>query len=296
MNKNWLWIIVILLGLGVAVRWTQWTLDKAQNVLNEWVDIVGNVASWAVDTVRQWTQDLDDVAQWVLDDAQNAGDSVLNEVDDLIDWAAEVVNDSIDTVDEAAQDAWNALDDAAWTVRDEAQDIVDTADNGTAQWRDDVEGDTNDMGNVNDDQVLLEREWRAMWKAHNWIIVVSESDLQVENWELIGWEFVVDMSTIQATDIESERLDNHLKADDFFDVEQFPTSTLVITDVDWSTVTADLTIKWQTHPVTFDVDMNNWVAEAEFSINSERRNIVEWAQDVIVNNDIDFAISIPYEE
>jgi polyisoprenoid-binding protein YceI len=53
-----------------------------------------------------------------------------------------------------------------------------------------------------------------------------------------------------------DKLVGHLKSDDFFGVEKFPTSELIITESapfknNEATVTGKLTIKGITHPVTF---------------------------------------------
>jgi polyisoprenoid-binding protein YceI len=65
----------------------------------------------------------------------------------------------------------------------------------------------------------------------------------------------MDTTSIKATDIDNEKLDTHLKAEDYFDAEGFPEAILVITDADDANITADLTIKGQTFPVSFDVDL-----------------------------------------
>lgn len=77
---------------------------------------------------------------------------------------------------------------------------------------------------------------------------------------ITGGEFIVDMNSIKNSDLKDEkmreRLVGHLKSDDFFGVEKFPLSRLVITG---SSKTADgrtlfrgsLTIKEATHPVEF---------------------------------------------
>ncbi len=57
------------------------------------------------------------------------------------------------------------------------------------------------------------------------------------------------------------KLDEHLKAADFFDAAKFPTATFKSTKVEAAgtnklTVTGDLTIKDQTKPVTLDVTLN----------------------------------------
>ena len=70
------------------------------------------------------------------------------------------------------------------------------------------------------------------------------------------------MTSIQVTDLKAgdgkEKLEGHLKADDFFGTEKFDTATLNFTSVTPKangtyTVTANLKIKEKTNPVTFDV-------------------------------------------
>ena len=84
--------------------------------------------------------------------------------------------------------------------------------------------------------------------------------LAVDGTSVTGGEFVVDMNSIKTTDVKDEkmreRLVGHLKSDDFFGVEKYPLSKLVITG---SSKTPDgktlfkgnLTIKEATHPVEF---------------------------------------------
>jgi len=78
------------------------------------------------------------------------------------------------------------------------------------------------------------------------------------NWgdnKILSGEFTIDMSTIKVTG-DKEKLVGHLKADDFFSVDKFPTSTLVITGSDpfiknAAIVRGSLTIKGITHPIEF---------------------------------------------
>ena len=80
----------------------------------------------------------------------------------------------------------------------------------------------------------------------------------VENGVLKEGEFVIDMSTIKNLDMEGSdgagKIEKHLKAADFFDVEMYPTSKFVITsvlDVEGNTaVTGNLTIKDVTKSIT----------------------------------------------
>ena len=104
--------------------------------------------------------------------------------------------------------------------------------------------------------------------SHEGDIKISSGKLVLEDGMLLGGEFVIDMTSIICTDLKpnegGDKLVKHLKADDFFGVENHPTSTLKITNVSHVSasnylITADLTIKGITHPVDFnaDVKINN---------------------------------------
>ncbi|MCE1179793.1 MAG: YceI family protein [Micrococcales bacterium] len=62
--------------------------------------------------------------------------------------------------------------------------------------------------------------------------------------------------TIQMASVNTNQADRdaHLRGEDFFDVEQFPTMTFRGTSFDGETLRGDLTIKGVTRPVELDVD------------------------------------------
>lgn len=92
---------------------------------------------------------------------------------------------------------------------------------------------------------------------------------------LIGGTFVVDMSTLTVTDLSGEgkmKLEGHLKNEDFFDVQNHKEATLVFKNIQKIKeeigekeyrITADLTIKGITHPVTFDLEVKKNKAETD---------------------------------
>ncbi|WP_242922511.1 YceI family protein [Pontibacter liquoris] len=110
--------------------------------------------------------------------------------------------------------------------------------------------------------------------------------LNIANNKLAGGEFVIDMTSISNTDIQDAeykgKLEGHLKSDDFFGVEKFPTATFKVTNVKPIanaaagkpnyTVTGDLTIKGTTNPVSFPatVTVNKGVANAKADITVNR--------------------------
>ena len=100
--------------------------------------------------------------------------------------------------------------------------------------------------------------------SHEGNIKISSGKLVIDHGKLVGGEFVIDMTSIICTDLKpnegGDKLVKHLKADDFFGVENHPTSTLKITNVSHVSasnylITADLTIKGITHPVDFNADV-----------------------------------------
>ena len=94
--------------------------------------------------------------------------------------------------------------------------------------------------------------------SYDGIVSFSSGGMIVENGVLKEGEFVIDMSTIKNLDMEGSdgagKIEKHLKAADFFDVEMYPTSKFVITsvlDVEGNTaVTGNLTIKDVTKSIT----------------------------------------------
>ena len=79
-------------------------------------------------------------------------------------------------------------------------------------------------------------------------------------WSYFSGEFFVDMTSINVQDLtggSKERLEGHLRSDDFFSVESFPSAHLyissseLISDGKWM-VNGFLTIKDISHPVLFE--------------------------------------------
>ena len=92
--------------------------------------------------------------------------------------------------------------------------------------------------------------------SHEGTIQVSEGELEVEDGQLVGGTFTIDMSTIHSTDLAGEedmynKLVGHLKSPDFFAVDSFPTAKFVITDV--KEATADTT--GATHMISGNLTM-----------------------------------------
>jgi polyisoprenoid-binding protein YceI len=124
-------------------------------------------------------------------------------------------------------------------------------------------------------QATAQQTWKADvsaskigWNArkvtgeHNGTVSLKEGWLITDRGNITSGEFVVDMNTVANTDLKDAesrtRLENHIKSDDFFGVQHYPASKLVITGGTGfvrgtATVKGDLTIKDKTNPVEFIV-------------------------------------------
>ena len=128
---------------------------------------------------------------------------------------------------------------------------------------------------------------KVLWLAkkvggqHSGDVTLKEGALVFKGKKLVGGNFVVDMTTINTTDLQGEwkgKLDGHLKNDDFFAVDKHPTATLVFKSIgakanNTYAVTADLTIKGITAPITFDIVANKGVANAKLMIDRTKYDI-----------------------
>ena len=117
---------------------------------------------------------------------------------------------------------------------------------------------------------------------HDGTINFNSGTLVFDGKKLKGGSFEVNMTSITVADLQAgkgkEKLEGHLKSEDFFGVEKFATSTLEFKKIgskgsDIYTVTADLTIKGITVPVTFDLALGDGTARTSFKINRTKYDI-----------------------
>ncbi len=116
---------------------------------------------------------------------------------------------------------------------------------------------------------------------HSGTVNLKEGNLIFKSDKLAGGNFTVDMTSLTATDISGDyraKLDGHLKSADFFGTEKFPTATLVFKKIATKaggvyTVTADLTIKGITNPITFDLAVKGSTAATKLTIDRTKYDI-----------------------
>ena len=134
-------------------------------------------------------------------------------------------------------------------------------------------------------------EWKGfkVFKSENTnhfgTIKFESGDVTVKNGQLESGKFVADMASLENIDLKDDteqkaKLENHLKAGDFFEVDKFPTASYEITKVSQDTKNGDyntvlegnLTIKGITKPVQFNANVA--VKEGEVSIATEPTDIL----------------------
>ena len=164
--------------------------------------------------------------------------------------------------------------------------------------------------------------WRGfktyVQSEHLGTVNVQEGFFEVAEGKLVGGTITMDMTSITCTDIGDERkrgyLERHLKSQDFFFVDSFPTAAFEIVEVldpgvaaKYSTVTGNLTIRGTTNSITFPA---NVVASEEgvkfmaptFSIdrtlwgakyhNRDDATIAESLKDDLIDHSIELTINV----
>lgn len=154
---------------------------------------------------------------------------------------------------------------------------------------------------------------KIMWKGtkvsgfHEGTITVKSGVVNVDNGAITGGNFVLDMNTISATDLEGEykdKLDGHLKADDFFGVATHPEASFTITEVKAGAtagtvvISGNLVIKGISKNITFDSKVDEITdttvkTSADFNILREDWGVsYEGKKDDLISKEINFRVNI----
>lgn len=115
------------------------------------------------------------------------------------------------------------------------------------------------------DNSISSMEWvgKKVTGQHNGTIKVKEGTVTVSDGMITGGTLMIDMNSIVIEDIKDEgtnaKLAGHLRSDDFFSVEKYPMSKLIINKVekkgDKFHIHGDLTIKGKTDKVEIPAEI-----------------------------------------
>ncbi|WP_374957460.1 YceI family protein [Gilvibacter sp.] len=144
---------------------------------------------------------------------------------------------------------------------------------------------------------------------HEGTINLKSGYFMMDGESMVGGEFVIDMTSINVTDLQAgkgkEKLEGHLKSDDFFGVEAHPTATLTVKNAarngNTYTVNADLTIKGKTNPITFDItkDGTNMTANvtidrSKFDVRYGSGSFFDNLGDKTIYDDFDLTVNLSF--
>lgn len=162
-------------------------------------------------------------------------------------------------------------------------------------------------------------EWIGARPAsqHNGTVGIKEGFIQVNNDEIIGGEFTIDLENIVVLDISdpdrNARLKEHLESDDFFDVPNHPEAFFEITGVRkienpenefTHQITGNLLMRGVNRSITFDalIEINNdqvsarsvqfLIDRTEWGVNFQSQTVYADLVDRFILDDIALVINL----
>ena len=157
---------------------------------------------------------------------------------------------------------------------------------------------------------------KVTWKgykfagSHYGSIAIQSGVLMFNGDQLTGGEFMIDMTSISVDDLKAgkgkEKLEGHLNAADFFGTAKYKTSKLVFTEVKATgknsyEVTANLSIKDITKPVTFSISVYGSKATAtlkvdrtNYDIHYGSTNFTDTLKDKAIYDEFDLVVDLEF--
>jgi polyisoprenoid-binding protein YceI len=118
--------------------------------------------------------------------------------------------------------------------------------------------------------------------SHNGGIKIQSGYVEFKKADIVGGEIVMAMNSITNSDLKddgyNQKLVGHLKSEDFFAVEKYPTSTFKITNASIfkdgkATLTGILTIKGKSEDISFDVTKKDNTYSSQLKIDRSKFDI-----------------------
>lgn len=162
---------------------------------------------------------------------------------------------------------------------------------------------------------LKVKESTITWKghkvtgSHEGTISLTDGTLSFEDDQLVGGNFTIDMTSLTVTDLEvgdgKEKLEAHLKSDDFFGTANHEQATFSITEAEGKngdyTVTGDLTIKGKTNPITFKMNVTKDSATANLKVDRTKYGIkygsasfIDGLKDKAIYDEFDLNVTLKF--
>lgn len=238
-NKSWLWIaLAVLVAIFLRLYFKPAAPDAP----------VANVGQVVENPTQQADSEVDDTIVDEAEDDSNDEEVVDTDVVQGEEWEVEVV-----------------LPDAP---------LADTKE---------IESFNNEINGNGTSYALVawsEVQWlgKKVWGEHYGYVEISEGELYVDDGEIIEGRFVMDMTTIKATDIESEKLDETLA--DWFNTIEYPTAEFFLNEATTNQVSGVMTINGQSReisfPATIIVEDDTVIATADFALDRTQWGVDGW--------------------
>lgn len=132
-------------------------------------------------------------------------------------------------------------------------------------------------------------EWYAAKQTgkHNGEFVIEEGILSVDNGNLTGGKFDINVAALKVSDLEGEdkqKLEGHLKSGDFLQVDQYPTAKFTITNVAPAEERVKSTLNGATHTVSGNLTLKDSTKNVTFPAKiSIDENKVEAVADLVID-------------
>lgn len=142
---------------------------------------------------------------------------------------------------------------------------------------------------INDEESLINWEgYKIIGSSHIGTLELKEGEILTNEGELVGGSFLIDMESLEVTDLEGgakESFEGHMSQEDYFDTTNFPEAKFEITKVlptqetdVTHTVFGNLTIKDTTKNISFKanvegLDSDDVSVTADFNLNRSDWNI-----------------------
>jgi polyisoprenoid-binding protein YceI len=135
---------------------------------------------------------------------------------------------------------------------------------------------------VNSDASTIKWHGKKIGGEHYGNIKLKSGTFEVKDNQIKSGTFTIDMTSITCTDLTDPgyngKLVGHLKSDDFFGVDKFPTANFVVTEStkfnnDKASVTGEITIKGKKETITFDVMKSDNAYSAKLEIDRSKFDV-----------------------
>lgn len=169
---------------------------------------------------------------------------------------------------------------------------------------------TMDIPDITIDPAMSLVSWKGTMLgvySHTGTLDFTQAELMMDEGEITGGSFTIDMNSMVATDENynpeegstPEKLIGHLKADDFFAVETYPTASFKITSVEGNSLKGMLSVRDKTHEETVErISMmkegDRVMITGDMTFDRKKYD-VSWdspMQDMVLSDDIELKIQL----